>query len=264
MPKRRTEAAPSKTAFRGVDFRFKIDAFTPATIAMSRLSEYMGALAELLGEKEHVHFNRLTHGSLNMDLRVDREVVPKVRARTDAVRQGIAAPDTMRAYRTINKMLRDDNGTGGFKQSAERGKLLDFPGRDEVLAKPITIKQRGTIEGQLIRVGGADRTAHIILQLEDERQSNCVVNRSLGKKIAPHMWEFVRVNGIGRWTRDESGIWEIIEFKVDGFDLLDNAPLSRAVADLRSLAEEWDDSALSELEDVRKGPQEEAQQDGVG
>jgi hypothetical protein len=261
MPTRSTETA-SKTARRGVGFRFRIDAFTPATIAMARLSEYMIALAELLGEPEHVHFNKLTHGSLNVDLRVDREAVPKIRGRADAVRQGIAHPDTMKVYRTINKMLHDDNGTGGFKQSDERGKLLHFPGRDEVLSKPITVKQRGTIEGQLIRLGGADRTAHIILQLEDHRQSNCVITRALGKKIAPHMWEFVRVNGIGRWARDEYGGWEIIEFKVDGFDLLDNAPLSKAVADLRSLAGEWDDSALSELENIRKGPQE--AQDGVG
>jgi hypothetical protein len=216
-----------------------IDAsFSPATIAMARLSEYMGALADLLGEAEHVHFDRLKSGSLKMNLRVDQEAVPKIRARADAVRHGTAPFQTMKTFREINKMLRDDNGIGGFKQSDERGKLLYFPCRDEILSKPITIRQRGVIECQLIRVGGADRTAHLILQMEDQRQSNCVVTRAMGKRIASHLFDFVRVNGVGRWTRDESGDWDIIEFKVDGFDLLDNAPLSKAVADLRSLADE--------------------------
>jgi hypothetical protein len=262
MPTRTTEAAPSKIASRGVRFRFRIDAFTPATIAMARLSQYMAVLADLLGEADHVHFDRLTSGSLNVNVRVDQVAVPKIRARADAVRQGIAPFETMRAFRTINKMLRDDNGTGGFKQSDGRGTLLYFPGRDEVLSKPIIIKQRGTIEGQLIRVGGADKTAHLILQLEDQRQSNCVVTRALGKKIASHLYDFVRVNGVGRWMRDENGDWEIVEFKVDGFELLDNSSLSRAIADLRSLADEWDDSVLSELENIRKGPQE--AHDGAG
>ena len=222
----------------------------------------MTALAELLGEPEHVHFNRLTPGSLNVNLRVDWEAAPKVRARADAVREGTALTDAMNAYRTINKMLREDNGTGGFKQDKERGKILYFPGRDEVLAKPLTIKQRGTIEGQLIRVGGADRTAHLILQLEDKRQSDCVTTRRLGKRIAPHIFDFVRVHGLGKWARDENGDWEIVEFKVDDFEHLDEARLSESISDLRSLADDWDDFALSELDEIRKGPQE--AQDGVG
>jgi hypothetical protein len=249
MPTRTTEAAPSKFAHRGVGFRFWIDAFTPTTIPMARLSGYMYALAELLGETEHVHFSRLTHGSLSLHMRVDREAVPKVRARADAVRDGIAPSDAMNSYRAVNKMLREDNGTGRFKQTDERGKLLYFPGRDQVLSKPIIVRQRGTVEGQLIRVGGADRTAHLTLQLEDQRQSNCVVTRALGKKIAPHLFDFVRVNGIGRWVRDENGDWEIIEFKVDGFELLDNAPLSKALADLRTLADNWDPVNASQKND---------------
>ena len=127
-PARKREVASHRFPARGgVGFRLKIDAFTPATIPMARLSEYMTALAELLGEPEHVHFNRLTPGSLNVNLRVDWEAAPKVRARADAVREGTALTDAMNAYRTINKMLREDNGTGGFKQDKERGKIFVFP-----------------------------------------------------------------------------------------------------------------------------------------
>jgi len=38
---------------------FVIDAYSPETLPMSRLAEYMAQLATLLGEKDHVHFVEL-------------------------------------------------------------------------------------------------------------------------------------------------------------------------------------------------------------
>jgi hypothetical protein len=45
------------------EYRLRIDAFTPETLPMSRLAEYMADLATLLGEQERVHFARLENGS---------------------------------------------------------------------------------------------------------------------------------------------------------------------------------------------------------
>lgn len=39
----------------GTIYRFKIDAYSPDTMPMARLAQYMGELAVLLGEREAVH-----------------------------------------------------------------------------------------------------------------------------------------------------------------------------------------------------------------
>ena len=47
------------------------DSFTPETIPMARLADYMASFAELLGHSEHVHFGKLKAGSLSVTARVD-------------------------------------------------------------------------------------------------------------------------------------------------------------------------------------------------
>ena len=45
------------------EYRFVIDACNPDTLPMSRLAEYMGELARLLGSPDQVHFVRLEGGA---------------------------------------------------------------------------------------------------------------------------------------------------------------------------------------------------------
>ena len=70
------------------EFYFWIDAFTPATIPMARLAEYMRELATILGEPAFVHFVRLKRGSTGIVHKVQIEAVPKVRDRATSVRRG--------------------------------------------------------------------------------------------------------------------------------------------------------------------------------
>jgi hypothetical protein len=63
-----------------------IDAFTPESISMSRLAEYMTGFAVLLGQEEHVHFERLKPGSLSLAARSDQVAHNRVRRRLDEVR----------------------------------------------------------------------------------------------------------------------------------------------------------------------------------
>jgi hypothetical protein len=91
----------------GTEYQFRIDAYSPATIPMARLAQYMAELAVLFGERDSVHFRGLTKGSTILNARIDREAVPKVRDRVMAVRAG--AGDPMRAFHALNKLLRADN-----------------------------------------------------------------------------------------------------------------------------------------------------------
>jgi len=51
---------------------FVIDAYSPETLPMSRLAEYMAQLATLLGEKDHVHFVELAAGCARLIHAVER------------------------------------------------------------------------------------------------------------------------------------------------------------------------------------------------
>ena len=68
------------------EYRFEIDAYTPETIPLSRLSQYLGDLARIMGESANVHLVRIEKGSTAPIIRVDWEAEPKVRERLRAVK----------------------------------------------------------------------------------------------------------------------------------------------------------------------------------
>lgn len=49
--------AQMRQAFK---FTLRIDAFTPESLPMRRLAQYLLGLAQLMGEPEHVHFDRIS------------------------------------------------------------------------------------------------------------------------------------------------------------------------------------------------------------
>jgi hypothetical protein len=220
---------------------------------MARLAEYMSALAQMLGEPTAVHFDRLQAGSTNLLHKIEREAIPKVLDRADSVRRGDAAKETLDSFRAINRMLREDGARGFYRQEDKRAKILMFPGRDEFIQRPLIIRQHGSMDGCLMRVGGIDATIHLTLQSEDRRIFGCWTTKAIGKRIARHLFEPVRVHGIGKWLRDIDGNWEVQDFKVEAFEELDALPLSQALSTLRAIPGEWGDNALEELDVIRHG-----------
>ena len=78
------------------EYRFKIDAFTPETLPMARLAEYMAELATLLGTQERVHFVRLEGGSTTLVQEIEYEAIPKVRERLNGIKTRSAPEDAPR------------------------------------------------------------------------------------------------------------------------------------------------------------------------
>jgi hypothetical protein len=235
----------------GEEYRFKIEAYTPATIPMLRLAEYMQHLALLLGETAHVHFRRVAPGSTILVHSVEREAAPKVRARVASVQHGDGPPDAVRAYQATNKLLRDDNAVGHLRNGRIR---LSFPGREEPREEFTSVRQQGFIDGVITGVRGRDESIHITLQVEDKQVSGCHTNRAIAKQLAARFFEPVRLFGKGKWHRDSDGNWELEDFKVESFEPLDDAPLSKALAVLRAVPTQWDDNAYRELDVIRHGP----------
>ena len=61
---------------KGGEYRFRIDGFTPDTLPMARLAEYIADLAVIFGEKELVHFVGIEKGSAILIQKIDAVAAP--------------------------------------------------------------------------------------------------------------------------------------------------------------------------------------------
>lgn len=242
------------------EYKFRIDAYTRETFPMERLAEYMADLAKVLGEPASVHFVRLDPGSTVLVQRVDEEAEPKVRHRVRMVRSGDGPPDALLAYNRINRRLLDDNAIGTLSDG-KNANVIDFPGRK--LAEPVTFgafNQAGSLDGQLIRIGGIRDQVRVTLQASDGKHFNCQAPRALAKTIAHYfLGPELRVHGDGRWHRDKTGAWQLDRFTIGSFEPLGGEPLSAVVARLRDIqGNEWQEieDPWAELEGERNGPSE--------
>jgi hypothetical protein len=250
MTRRRRNLPPA------AEFRFRIDVFSPETLPMRRLAEYMIELARLFGNEEHVHFSTLRRGSAVLVQTVDFEAAPKVRARLRSAASPDAPEDVRRPWRKIDGMLADDNAVGKLSEKAPRGLVIEFPGRLSRGAEIGPVAEEGSIEGILVRIGGEDRSAHAHLQ-SGEDTLICELSRDLARQLGQHLYGApIRVSGRGRWRRTSEGRWHLIDFKATSFKLLDAATLRESVDRLRQVeGSEWRGAAdpIAELRKLRHG-----------
>lgn len=220
-----------------------IDAYSPESIPMDRLALYLSALARLLGQEKSVHFSRLEGGSTTTVARVEREAAPKVFEHIEAIR--VAANDDDGGSPEINDLLRADNAVGRLRHrragAVETAVVLVFPGRNSVQPKkfgPFT--EPGTVDGELMRVGGLDATDHALMRDPEGRTWSALVSRELANQLGAYLHRGIRMTGEIRWERNAEGVWKYLSFKANGFDPLDDQPLLQTVGKLRALRDsDW-------------------------
>jgi hypothetical protein len=214
-------------------YELYIDSFTPDTIPMARLAGYMASFAELLGHCEHVHFGKLKPGSLSVAARVDQIAQPKVDKRVDEVRYGGGPQPARRALRDIDDKLAEDNAVGRIIRGT--AKLIEFPGRTRRVEEKLgPIEQPGTLDGEVIQIGGRDETINVHLKA-GELIHICVTSKAIARTLAPHIFSgAIRVRGFGTWARLESGAWILKKFQIAAFEPLDQTPLSKVFEGLRT------------------------------
>ncbi|MBI5615955.1 MAG: hypothetical protein HY943_06680 [Gammaproteobacteria bacterium] len=237
-------------------YTLHIDAFTRDSIPMARLAEYLTQFAALLGHAESVHFLRVEDGSVPLVVEVEYEAIPKVRSRLRSVTDGEHSEDTRKAFDRINAMLRDDNGVATLKRNADN--ILRFPGKEIPLPQKIgPINQLGSLTGILIRIGGRDATVPAALADSEGNVHSCNVSRDMARDLAKHLFgATVRVTGAGRWERQETGEWKLLQFRGTDFEVLDDAPLTDVVERLREVSHEGGeipDDPLGMLAVIRGG-----------
>jgi hypothetical protein len=214
-------------------YELYIDALTPATIPMARLSEYMADFAELLGHQEHVHFDGVKPGSLSIACRVEPIARNKVLRRVEEVRYRTAPKRALVAYASLDKRLAEDNAIGRIVQRT--AKVIEFPGRTRVVERSTgPIEQSGTLDGEVIQIGGRDETINVHLKMGDEI-IHCVTTKPVARRLAPHLFgPPVRLSGSGVWSRAESGTWSVRRFTITDFETLDRTPLPKLFEGLRT------------------------------
>jgi hypothetical protein len=239
------------------EYKFRIDAFTPASMPMVHLAEYMAALAALLGHEERVHFVRLEEGSTVLVQEIEQEAAPKVRERIESVRRGDGPANALKAFHNIDRALALDNAVGVLCGPAG-AEMIRFPGRER--PKPVvysSFRQQGSLDGELVRIGGKDQTVHATL-MEGDVARRCEMTRDMARDLARHLFgDPLRVFGEGRWRRMPDGKWELEQFTVSHFEVLDDASLPDVVARLRAIeGSDWKrvDDPFSELRRIRHGP----------
>ena len=218
-------------------YSFDIDAFTPATLPMSRLASYLEALSELLGCEAGVHFDRVAPGSAQLKHTITETAVVRVRERLREATSDTGDRGARKAYRVLNDMLATDNAAAVYHGP---GEVIPFPGRSRTppVVYPI-VKEAGTLDGVVVSVGGKDSSAHVILEEEDGRTTaNLQVTRRLARDLAKHLYgPRLRLSGVGRWERGPEGGWALVSFKVESFDPLEVRSLAEAVREIRALVE---------------------------
>ncbi len=238
----------------GHEYRFKIDAFTPNTLPMARLAEYLTDLAVMLGESKNVHFVRIEKGSAVLVQKVDDVALPKVKERVREVRAGRGPQDAMKAYRRTNKRLKQDNCVGllSKKNGAE---IIRFPGCEEEERVSFgAFNQDGSLDGRVIVIGGRGDPVPVHIE-QGEVVYICVASRDVAKKLGPYFFDFeLRVRGTGRWLRDEDGAWVMQRFGISSFEVLEEQTLANVVAGLRNVpGSGWRDveNPFDELMEIR-------------
>jgi hypothetical protein len=201
-----------------------------------------------------VHFLRVEPGSTVPVISIEREAVPKVRARAISVRRGEGPPGALAAFKTVNRYLREDNGVAELKENRAATPILRFPGRDAHVEKYPAIRETGTLDGFVRRVGGWDKTVHVLLDSDGEQIVGAFTDdEKTAKRLGAHLFEPVRLIGAGRWRRDSEGVWELEEFRIDRFEVLKNVQLSSALKRIRAIGGDWAEGTYDELAAIRHG-----------
>lgn len=216
------------------------EAFTPQTIPMARLGEYVVEYAKLLGETKDVHFDGIIDRSVGLVAVIEDQSVRRVAMRVDAVRRGDGPDDATRAMKRLDDMLAIDSAVGELLRDGE--KIIAFPGRNRPERQffgPFT--QTGGLEGEVIRVGGQDDTIHVHLRDGEQIYTSCITSPEVGRRLGHYLLgPTVRLLGEGRWVRFPDGQWELRQFRIRDFEILEDVSLPEVVSRLRAVkGNEW-------------------------
>jgi len=205
---------------------------------MARLAEYMREFAELLGDRDSVHFAGIVKGSAVLRAYVNDEFSVDATRRILGARSGDASKEVTDRTAKIDRLMKQDSARGEILRR-DGNVLYAFEGakRSELLEPEVSVTQDGELIGSVMRIGGRDESVPLLLQDSDGNfyEAN-IKGRELARKVAGYLFgQPIRVSGSGTWTRSADGKWKLDRFIVQSFEELDDRPLSDVINEIRAI-----------------------------
>jgi len=235
-------------------FEFVLPGYTPETMPLDRLIEYLNNLMVILGNPSDTHLIDIKESSTKPVFVMPHHAAVKARKRARETWEGGGPVRARDAYRRIRRMVADDGGKPAvlISQSAT---ILEFPSVDLGADQEIgSVRQASSVTGELIRVGGETEFDQILLrEISGTVIAGCFATKEVAKDLAKHLHEYVRLNGIASWHRDRHGKWQLARMKVQTFEMVDDESLSEAVAAVQATITDWPDDLSDTLLRMRGG-----------
>lgn len=222
---------------KSVEYVFRIDVFSPETLPMARLAEYLTAIAKMFGYPDNTHFIGVEKGSAKLRAAVKPVDAPKVAARLDAVSFGSGPKDALAAKQALEDLLANDNAVGTLTEAETDRVILPFVGRNR--PTPLVFppfREDTAVDGQLVSIGGRDSSAHAILQDGDVVHAGLNMPRDMARDLAPLLYgPTIRMFGNGRFERLPGGVWKMSDFRVNRYEVLDDRSLREVLEVVRAV-----------------------------
>jgi hypothetical protein len=233
--------------------KLKIEGFTPHTLPMALLADYLRDLADLLGPESDAHLIAIGEGSAELVHDVPEQNYQRLQERVIDAAQGKGPKQATEGYVKLWAKLRQEAKPAQLVDDSDKT-VLQFPLQGSgPLFGPVT--EPGSLEGVLIKIGGRDETVPVHLQ-DGNEYYKCTATRTLAKELRNQLFEKpIRVNGIGKWIRGEDGEWQLDGFKITSWEPLSDDALEAVLGRMRAAESDWDkiDDPLAELRRIRKG-----------
>jgi hypothetical protein len=203
-------------------------------LPMARLASYVADLAAMLGHEEHVHLIEIRESSTVLVPIIDEIAFQKVHKQVLAVRNGSAPQRAMNSYQSIDSRLADDNATAVLR--APYGTVIQFPGLLKTVSETLgPVVEPGTIDGEIIQIGGRDETISVHIRGDKHEAPNiCTTTRDIGRRLARLIFQQVRVHGQATWSRANNR-WKRDRFEIETWTELPEQSLETVIQQLRDV-----------------------------
>lgn len=235
-----------------VKYKFRIHNTNPSTMPMARVAQYIAELARLMGCQETTHLVAIESASLGIVSSVRNEDVPLISPRIRQATFDDEKNEASSAWNKLNILLGEDNCTADLPlpNSAE---IIRFPGTKPLNKSLRVVNQPTTIQGKLIRIQGAGEKVRIGLDIDGGLTAGISVHSSQAHELAQYFQKVVRLNGEGKWKRDENGAWSLDSLDVTSFEVPEDITLREALGRLQNLFPRGKGKEVSEsIEELRK------------
>ena len=234
-------------------FEFSVPGYTPETMPLDRLIEYLNQLMVILGSPSDLHLVDIKTGSTRPVLLARHDVARKVRGRARNVWSGGGPARAQDAFRRVRRMVAEDGGKPAVLISKQQT-ILEFQGDDIAEDQVVpSVRHPTTINGKLVRIGGTSEYAQALVEdFSGNVIAGCTVARDQAAQLGALLYKPVQLHGVGSWSRDERGKWQLSRFHVQTFEEMEDAPIEDVLREAAEAAGNWPDDLHDRLIGMRE------------